>query len=94
MSNVLPVGCQRLSLSRVRQFQLFTLLLVGTQQEYSSCDTQAVGRIRRYGQHRKVQLYRFLVSNTIDEEIFKSRRAHDAEELLKTASKPETAGPL
>ena len=68
-------------------------LLVGSQVEYTSCDTQAVGRIRRYGQHRKVQLYRFLVSNTIDEEIFKSRRA-DAEELLKTASKPETAGPL
>ena len=53
-------------------------LLVGSQVEYTSCDTQAVGRIRRYGQHRKVQLTDSQ-SNTIDEEIFKSRA--DAEEL-------------
>ena len=31
-------------------------LLVGTQQEFNSCDTQAVGRVRRYGQHRTVQV--------------------------------------
>ena len=45
-------------------------LLVGSQQDYNSCDTQAVGRIRRYGQSRVVQLYRFVVSNSIDEEVW------------------------
>ena len=49
-------------------------LLVSSQIEYTSCDTQAVGRIRRYGQGRVVQLYRFLVANSIDEDIFRDRR--------------------
>ena len=49
-------------------------LLVNSQQEYASCDTQAVGRVRRYGQGRVVQLYRFLVKHSIDEDIFRVRR--------------------
>lgn len=61
-------------------------LLVGSQQEYTSCDTQAVGRVRRYGQSRTVQLYRFLVANSIDEDIFRDRRAADAEVLLASAA--------
>ena len=69
-------------------------LLVNSQQEYSSCDTQAVGRVRRYGQSRTVQLYRFLVANSIDEDIFRQRRAEDAEELLATAATGESVTPL
>ena len=68
-------------------------LLVGTQQEYTSCDTQAVGRIRRYGQGRTVQLYRFLVANSIDEDIFRNRR-DDAPELLSSATTGERVGPV
>ena len=68
-------------------------LLVNSQTEYTSCDTQAVGRIRRYGQARTVQLYRFLVSNSIDEETFVSRR-DDARTLLAQASTAEGVGPL
>ena len=68
-------------------------LLVSSQTEYTSCDTQAVGRIRRYGQARTVQLYRFLVSNSIDEEVFLSRR-DDARSLLSQASTAETVGPM
>ena len=60
-------------------------LLVGTQQEYDACDTQAVGRIRRYGQTRTVRLYRYLVDNSIDSDIFANRRA-DAGEVLKAAA--------
>ena len=68
-------------------------LLVGSQQEYTSCDTQAVGRIRRYGQGRVVQLYRFIVRNAIDEEIFSERRP-DAEGLLRDATPAEAVAPL
>jgi SNF2 family DNA or RNA helicase len=69
-------------------------LLVGSQQEYTSCDTQAVGRVRRYGQSRTVQLYRFLVANSIDEDIFRDRRAADAEALLASAASGDKVRPI
>ena len=69
-------------------------LLVGSQQEYTSCDTQAVGRVRRYGQSRTVQLYRFLVANSIDEDIFRDRRAADAEVLLASAASGDKVRPI
>jgi hypothetical protein len=67
---------------------------VGSQQEYTSCDTQAVGRVRRYGQSRTVQLYRFLVANSIDEDIFRDRRAADAEVLLASAASGDKVRPI
>ena len=48
-------------------------LLTTTQQEFEACETQAIGRVRRYGQTRKVHLWRFLASETIDTEIYKQR---------------------
>ena len=69
-------------------------LLVSSQIEYTSCDTQAVGRIRRYGQGRVVQLYRFLVANSIDEDIFRDRRQADAQSLIQAAAPSETVAPL
>ena len=63
------------------------------QVEYTSCDTQAVGRIRRYGQGRVVQIYRFLITNSIDEEIFRSRR-EDARGLLESAAAADAVRPL
>ena len=37
--------------------------------------TQAIGRARRYGQKRKVQVYHLLVKNTYDVNIFQKRHA-------------------
>ena len=48
-------------------------LLTGTQYEYNSCDTQAIGRIRRYGQTKTVHIWRFLTMNSIDVEIWEGR---------------------
>ena len=69
-------------------------LLVNSQQEYTSCDTQAVGRIRRYGQSRTVQLYRFICPNTIDADIFSLRRGSEADELMQSAANAEQVAPL
>ena len=52
------------------------------------------GRIRRYGQGRVVQLYRFLVANSIDEDIFRDRRQADAQSLIQAAAPSETVAPL
>ena len=35
---------------------------------------QAIGRIRRYGQTRKVNVWRYLAKDTIDIEIYSSRK--------------------
>ena len=68
-------------------------LLVNSDVEWRSCDTQAVGRIRRYGQTRTVQLYRFLVANSIDVDIFRDRRA-DAPALLDDATNGDDVRPV
>nr|XP_018266781.1 DNA repair protein Rad8 [Kwoniella dejecticola CBS 10117]OBR88939.1 DNA repair protein Rad8 [Kwoniella dejecticola CBS 10117] len=42
---------------------------------YRAVETQAIGRIRRYGQEKKVHIHRLLALDTIDMTIFQSRRA-------------------
>ncbi|WVQ93615.1 hypothetical protein IAU59_000691 [Kwoniella sp. CBS 9459] len=42
---------------------------------YRAVETQAIGRVRRYGQERKVHIHRLLALDTIDMTIFESRRA-------------------
>ena len=48
-------------------------LLTPTQEIYNACETQAIGRLRRYGQTKMVHIWRFLTSSTIDIEIFEQR---------------------
>merc|ERR1712205_133429 len=48
-------------------------LLTTSQYEYEASETQAIGRIRRYGQTRLVKVWRFLVKDSIDAEVFKQR---------------------
>jgi SNF2 family DNA or RNA helicase len=48
-------------------------MLAESQQQYTACETQAVGRIRRYGQTKKVEIWRYIVQDTIDEKIFNER---------------------
>jgi SNF2 family DNA or RNA helicase len=45
-------------------------LLATTRQEYEAYETQAIGRIRRYGQTKTVHVWRFLARGTIDTDIF------------------------
>ncbi|ORX34744.1 hypothetical protein BD324DRAFT_131575 [Kockovaella imperatae] len=42
---------------------------------YRAVETQAIGRVRRYGQTRKVHIHRLLALDTIDMRIFNERRA-------------------
>jgi len=48
-------------------------LLSKNQFEYTQAETQAIGRIRRFGQVKTANIYRFVTRNTIDEEIYKTR---------------------
>jgi len=47
--------------------------LTATDYEYHSSETQAIGRIRRYGQTRKVHIWRFMSEDTMDVEIYEGR---------------------
>ncbi|RPA73956.1 hypothetical protein BJ508DRAFT_333534 [Ascobolus immersus RN42] len=42
----------------------------GSKAEYRAVETQAVGRIRRYGQGRRVNVYRLWTGGTVDEWLF------------------------
>ncbi|EKD04517.1 DNA repair protein rad8 [Trichosporon asahii var. asahii CBS 8904] len=48
---------------------LFTPTLLN----YRSTETQAIGRVRRFGQEKKVHIHRLLVQDTIDYTIFNAR---------------------
>ena len=52
-------------------------LLASTQQQYDAYETQAIGRIRRYGQAKTVNIWRYFARDTIDTEIFKERTGQD-----------------
>ena len=54
-------------------------LLTNSAQEYIASETQAIGRIRRYGQQREVRIWRFIARDSIDSEILSQR----ASNLLK-----------
>ena len=48
-------------------------LLAPSQEIYDACETQAIGRVRRYGQTKHVHIWRFLSTNTIDAQIYQER---------------------
>ena len=50
-------------------------LLTTTAYEYIASETQAIGRIRRYGQQREVRIWRFIVRDSIDADILSMRAA-------------------
>ena len=50
-------------------------LLTTTAYEYIASETQAIGRIRRYGQQREVRIWRFIVRDSIDADILTMRAA-------------------
>ena len=45
-------------------------LLANGQQQYNAYETQAIGRIQRYGQKKTCHVWRYLCNDTIDTEIF------------------------
>ena len=55
-------------------------LLTTTQYEYEASETQAIGRIRRYGQTKLVKIWRMIVRDSIDTEIYKQRQRGEMRE--------------
>ncbi|KAL0478714.1 hypothetical protein AKO1_008314 [Acrasis kona] len=49
-------------------------LLTDTKEWYESCETQAIGRVKRYGQRKKVFIHRFITLDTIDVQIYEQNK--------------------
>lgn len=52
-------------------------LFTNTLYNYRATETQAIGRVRRYGQQKKVHVHRLLAVDTIDQTIFNTRRGEE-----------------
>ncbi|KAJ3321351.1 hypothetical protein HDU76_014120 [Blyttiomyces sp. JEL0837] len=51
--------------------------LLGTSHEWTmACETQAIGRAKRYGQRKTVMIWRLVADDTIDSELMERRRVY------------------
>ena len=71
--NVMDESASGANLTSANHAIFLSPLLAPSQEIYDACETQAIGRLRRYGQTKHVHVYRYLTKNTIDEEIYQQR---------------------
>ncbi|KAK4048042.1 hypothetical protein OIO90_005943 [Microbotryomycetes sp. JL221] len=57
-------------------------LLTESKQQYKAFETQAIGRLRRYGQLNTVKVFRLLTHSTIDIDIFEERLDCKVDDIL------------
>ena len=57
-------------------------MLAENQQVYTQSDTQAIGRIRRYGQEKEVHIWRFICEDTVDASIYEQQN-RDWDDAMK-----------
>ncbi|KAF8845040.1 hypothetical protein BDN67DRAFT_893327 [Paxillus ammoniavirescens] len=71
--NVMDESASGANLTSANHAIFLSPLLAPTQEIYDACETQAVGRLRRYGQDKLVSIWSFLTLDTIDVEIYEQR---------------------
>ncbi|KAI0629383.1 hypothetical protein C8Q77DRAFT_1161547 [Trametes polyzona] len=71
--NVMDESASGANLTSANHAIFISPLLAPTQEIYDACETQAIGRLRRYGQLKHVNIWRFLSLDTIDVEIYQQR---------------------
>lgn len=71
--NVMDESASGANLTGANHAIFLSPLLAPSQEIYDACETQAIGRVRRYGQTKTVHIWRFLSSNTIDTQIYHER---------------------
>lgn len=72
--NVMDESASGANLTCANHAIFLSPLLAPSKEIYKACETQAVGRLVRYGQSKHVNVWRFLTMNTIDEEIYEQRK--------------------
>ncbi|KAG5647866.1 hypothetical protein DXG03_007790 [Asterophora parasitica] len=72
--NVMDESASGANLTSANHAIFLSPLLAPSKEIYKACETQAVGRLVRFGQTKHVSVWRFLTTNTIDEDIYEQRR--------------------
>ncbi len=71
--NVMDESASGANLTSANHAIFLSPLLTATQEIYQANETQAIGRLRRYGQTKTVYIWRFLTKDTIDVDIYEAR---------------------
>ena len=71
--NVMDESASGANLTSANHAIFLSPLLAPTQEIYQANETQAIGRLRRYGQTKMVYIWRFLTKDTIDIDIHEAR---------------------
>ncbi|KAF9497116.1 hypothetical protein BDN71DRAFT_1445134 [Pleurotus eryngii] len=72
--NVMDESASGANLTSANHAIFMSPLLAPTKEIYQMCETQAIGRLVRFGQTKLVHVYRFLAEKTIDERIYEERK--------------------
>ncbi|ESK85170.1 dna repair protein rad8 [Moniliophthora roreri MCA 2997] len=76
--NVMDESASGANLTSANHAIFLSPLLAPSLEIYKACETQAIGRLVRYGQTKHVNVYRFITKDSIDEEIFNNRNRQQA----------------
>ncbi|KAI0272498.1 hypothetical protein BC834DRAFT_817628 [Gloeopeniophorella convolvens] len=71
--NVMDESASGANLTSANHAIFLSPLLAPTQEIYLANETQAIGRLRRFGQTKTVYIWRFLTKDTIDVDIYEAR---------------------
>jgi len=71
--NVTDESASGANLTNANHVIFISPLLTDSLQTYKANETQAIGRVRRYGQVKKIHIYRFLTVDSIDVKIYEER---------------------
>ncbi|KAJ1308686.1 hypothetical protein OPQ81_004377 [Rhizoctonia solani] len=71
--NVMDESASGANLTIANHAIFLSPLLTPTPHIYEAAETQAIGRVRRYGQTKLVHVWRFLTKDSIDTEIYEDR---------------------
>ena len=77
--NVMDESASGANLTGANHAIFLSPLLAPSLEIYKACETQAIGRVQRYGQTKHVRVWRFLSMNTIDTEIYEKRAGKKVE---------------
>ncbi|KAG5638137.1 hypothetical protein H0H81_001656 [Sphagnurus paluster] len=72
--NVMDESASGANLTCANHAIFLSPLLAPSKEIYKACETQAIGRLVRFGQTKHVHVWRFVTKNTIDEEIYEQRK--------------------
>lgn len=84
--NVMDESASGANLTGANHAIFLSPLLTESQEEYDACETQAIGRLRRFGQSQIVHVWRFLTMDTMDVEQYEKRRRKTVEVLIANAA--------